>query len=128
MAVLTADGLLVGRINQVGLSTAQVVLVGDPNCRVAAFVQETRDNGIIEPGTATVLDPSLVDLTHLDRNSSVRPGHHVLTSGLGGVFPQGIMLGQIIETNSIGFGLYCEAKVKLAANLRHLEEVWVKFP
>ena len=47
---------------------------------------------------------------------------------MGGVFPRGIPIGQIAETRSIGYGLYLEARVKLAANLANLEEVFVMFP
>jgi rod shape-determining protein MreC len=52
----------------------------------------------------------------------------VSTSGLGGFFPKGIPIGVITETNSVGYGLYLQARVKLSANLREIEEVWVLFP
>ncbi|MBI4325623.1 MAG: rod shape-determining protein MreC [Chloroflexi bacterium] len=125
--VLTADGL-VGRIDQVGRRHSRVVLIGDPNCRVSALVVETRDSGMIVPASSGLLDESLVNLTYLPNRSAIKPGQKVITSGLDGIFPNGITIGQIVDTNSVGFGLYTEARVKLAANLGHLEEVWVLFP
>jgi len=127
LPVLTPDGL-VGRIGAVSLTRAQVILLGDPACRAAALVQNpARDQGIINAGAA-VLDPSLVNLGFLSRNAILAPGQNVVTSGQGGIFPAGIPLGTIVDFRAVEFGLYTEARVKLAANLSALEEVWVLFP
>jgi rod shape-determining protein MreC len=127
LPVLTMDGLLVGRIAQVGSRTSRVALVGDSDCHVSAVVKDgnARDYGVIASGSAGVLDGSLVDLTYVNRPAASRPGQAVLTSGLGGIFPPGLLIGHIVDTNSVGFGLYMEARVKLGANLDSLEEVWV---
>ena len=132
--VITPDGL-VGRVSAVGATRSQVVLLGDQNCRVAALVRETAENGVIMPYAA---DPAIVTLTYLSRGTPVKsgqtivtsglelkPGHHVLTSGLGGVFPKDIRIGEIVDVRSVGFGLYQEARVKLAVNLNSLDQVWV---
>ena len=134
MPVITPDGL-VGRVSVVGASRSQVVLLGDQNCRVAAKVDETKENGIVVPYAA---DPSIVTLTYLSRGSPVKPGqsivtsglelkpgNQVLTSGLGGVFPAGIRIGEIVDVRSASFGLYQEARVKLTVNLNALDQVWV---
>jgi rod shape-determining protein MreC len=115
MPVITPDGL-VGRVAAVGTTRSQVVLIGDQNCRVAAKVEETKENGVVVPYAA---DPAIVTLTYLSRGSTV------LTSGLGGVFPAGIAVGQIVDVRNVGFGLYQEARVKLAVNLNALDQVWV---
>jgi rod shape-determining protein MreC len=125
LPVLTMDGMLVGRTRQVGSRSSQVVLVGD--CEVSALVDDgkTRDFGVIASGAGNVLDASLVDLTYVNRPTASKPGQPVYTSGLGGIFPRGILIGHIVDTNNVGFGLYTEARVKLGANLDSLEEVWV---
>ena len=126
LAVLTSDGL-VGRTSSVSLMRSQVVLIGDPNCKVAALVQnETHDTGVI--GSAGPFDNSLVELSYLSRNANLKPGQNVVTSGLGGIFPAGISIGKIVDSRPVEFGLYTEARVKLAANLGSLEQVWVMFP
>lgn len=124
MPVLTPQGL-VGRIDEVGYMSSRVVLLGDPNCRVAARVWDTKDRGVIAPGASSVLDPTLVSLTYLPRHSTNRPGSFVYTSGEGGIFPDRILIGQIADIESVGQGLYVEARVKLAADLQRLEMVWV---
>src|ERR1051325_218883 len=93
MPVLTAGGL-VGRIDKVGPDRSSVILVGDPNCRFSAQVQDLRDKsiaakGIVEPN-AVSLDRSLVDLKYLPGTSPIKPGQTVMTSGDGGIFPKGI--------------------------------------
>lgn len=128
--VLTLEGLLVGRVRQVGAHSARVALVGDPECGVSAVVQDgaARDYGVIASGTASILDGTLVELSYVNKPTASKPGQRVLTSGLGGVFPAGILIGHIVDTNSVDFGLYAEARVKLGANLDNLEEVWVVLP
>lgn len=128
LPVITPFGL-VGRVHEVGSGYSRVVLLGDPQCPVAAVVDnEARDTGMISPGEATVLDESIVEMTYITRHSQAIPGQKVFTSGLGGIFPKGIPIGHITETNSVGYGLYLEARVKLSANLQELEEVFVLFP
>jgi rod shape-determining protein MreC len=126
LPVLTASGL-VGRISSVKQTSAQVVLIGDPNCRVSALVENTaRDTGVLL--ASGPLDTSLVQLTYLASSANLKSGQNVITSGLGGIFPKGIPIGQIVDARSVEFGLYTEARVKLNANLGSLEQVWVLFP
>jgi rod shape-determining protein MreC len=124
LPVLTSDGL-VGRVSYVGLTRSQVVLIGDPNCKVSGLVENpTHDTGIIN--ASDPLDNSIVELTYLSSSASLKPGEGVITSGLGGVFPKGISIGLVAESaHSVELGLYTETRVKLSANLGALEQVWV---
>jgi rod shape-determining protein MreC len=124
--VLTADGL-VGRVSSVGLTRSQVTLVGDPNCKVAARVNnDTHDSGVIGPSGP--LETELVELGYLSRNANLKPGQAVLTSGEGGIFPPGIPIGKVVDVQPVDYGSRAEARVKLAANLNALQEVWVLLP
>lgn len=127
--VVTAEGL-VGRVSAVTFAQAQVVLVGDPDCRVSVLVgdEKSREQGVIAPASSSPLDHALVDLSFLSRNSKLVPGQLVVTSGMGGVFPKGIVVGQIADFRNIGYGLYKEAQVRLAVNMNRLEEVFVLSP
>jgi rod shape-determining protein MreC len=126
LPVLTADGL-VGRIASVGLTRSQVILLGDPNCRVSALVENpAHDTGIIS--ASGPLDNSLAELTYLSGSANLKSGQSVITSGLGGIFPKGIPIGLVVDARPAEFGLYTEARVKLSANLGALEQVWVVIP
>jgi len=126
MPVLTADGFLVGRVSSVAFVSSQIMLIGDPSCRVSALVENaTHDMGVLTAGGP--LDTSLVQLSYLASSANLKPGQNVLTSGLGGVFPKGIPIGKIVDAQTIEYGLATEARVKLNANLGALEQVWVLF-
>jgi rod shape-determining protein MreC len=125
-SVLTADGL-VGRVAEVGYARSRVVLIGDPACRVAAQVRETRDKGVLIPNPSS-LDRHVVDLTYLPATARLIPGHTIITSGDGGLFPHGIPVGTVIQVRTNDFGLYLEARVRLHVNLNRLDEVWILLP
>lgn len=126
LTVLTTEGL-VGRVHSVSFTRSQVVLVGDPNCKVAALVEnETHDTGVI--GNAGPLDTSLVELSYLSRNATLKPGQNVVTSGLGEIFPAGIPIGKVVDSRLVEYGLYTEARVKLEVNLGALDNLWVLLP
>jgi len=125
LPVLTPEGL-VGRIASVSLTRSEVVLLGDPNCRVSALVQnEGRDNGVIGPSGP--LDVGLVELGYLPPNANVKSGQNVVTSGNGGIYPKELPIGKIVDSHAAEYGLSTVARVKLGANLNALEEVWVLF-
>jgi len=128
LSVLTSEGL-VGRIADAGPDRSTVVLVGDPNCRFSAQIQDPRDKSVVAKGiiapSPSSLDRLLVDLMYLPGGSLLKPGQPVLTSGEGGIFPKGITAGQIVDVRTNDYGMNLEARVKLAVNLNRLEQVWV---
>ncbi len=124
MAVLSPDGSLIGRVASVGLTRAQVTLVGDPGCKVPALVENAaHDTGIL--GSSGPLTSGTVEMTYLSRNAELKVGQGVLTSGLGGLLPKGISVGRIVDLRTVEYGLGVVAEVKLGANLDALGEVWV---
>jgi rod shape-determining protein MreC len=125
LPVLTSEGL-VGRVSAVWPTHSQVVLIGDPNCRVSALVNNpAQDVGVVN--AAGALDNTLANLTYLSGSAVLKPGQEVVTSGLGNVFPKGLPIGRIVDSQQVEFGLATEARIKLGANLGSLEQVWVLF-
>tara|TARA_Y100001934_G_scaffold138708_1_gene167410 strand:- start:905 stop:1753 length:849 start_codon:yes stop_codon:yes gene_type:complete len=135
--VITTTGLA-GKVASISSGRARVVLLGDPHCQAAAMVEESGENGVIK---AFPQDPGVVLLTYLSRGSGtragqgvvtsgleLRPGDSVLTSGLGGIFPDGLPIGEVIDVRSIDFGLYDEARVRLAVDFNKLSHLFVLVP
>lgn len=126
MPVRTMEGL-VGRVSYVADTRSQVLLLGDPNLKVGAAIQETGETGVVSVKASSPLENNMVDLGFLSRNSKLRPGQLVITSGEGGIFPKGIPIGQIVDSQAAEYGLSINARVKLFAQMSALDEVWVIF-
>jgi len=125
--VLTPEGL-VGRVYAVGPASSQVMLLGNPNCRVSAMSEIGGAAGIIV-GAASPLENSILTMSYLSSENNLKPGQMIVTSDAGGTFPKGVVIGQAFEApHPVEFGLYSEVRVKLAVDLGALEEVWVLMP
>ncbi|MBL6764547.1 MAG: rod shape-determining protein MreC [Verrucomicrobiae bacterium] len=135
--VITRDGLA-GKVTTVLSTRSKIVLLGDATCQAAALVAETAEHGVVKAYPA---DPAIVLLTYLSKSSAVqpgqsvissaldlRPGHKVTTSGLGGVFPEGLSIGKVVDVRNVGHGLYREARVRLAVDFSKLDRVFVVVP
>ncbi len=125
MPVLSMQGL-VGRVSSVGLTSSRVVLLGDHECRVSGQVEnESHDTGVIT-GSGPI-NSEFVEMSYMLGSANLKPGQLVRTKGDGGVFPKGILIGTVIDSHPVEYGLATAARIKLAANLNSLEEVWVLF-
>lgn len=122
MSVVTEEGL-VGKTTTVSESISIVLLVSDENCRVAATVEGTREQGIISgERVAGALTP-LLDLNFLSKQANLQPGQKAYTSGVGGVFPSGLLIGTVKEYKVRE--LDGQARLTPAVDLSKLEDVFV---
>jgi rod shape-determining protein MreC len=125
MAVISAKGL-VGKIVSVTKGDARVLLLSDPNCKVSALLQDTRSTGIASGvGEAIVRSPRCI-MTYVPRDARPRQNEAIITSGLGGVFPKGILIGNVISVQlNPQTGMYLDVEVKPAVDFQRIEEVMV---
>lgn len=119
MPVVTDQGL-VGRISDVTASTSKVLLIIDPSSAVNAILQSSRLNGVVRgaPGGTVVMD-------YIRQGEEFSVGEVVLTSGLGGRFPKGIPIGQVVEIRQRDIDVFQQAVVKPTVDLPRLELVMV---
>ena len=92
----------------------------------AGVENDSHDTGIIT-GSGP-LNSEFVEMGYLSGSANLKPGQLVRTAGNAGIFPGGIMIGTVVDSHPVEYGLATAARVKLAANLNSLEEVWVMFP
>ncbi len=105
------DGIgLVGRISGVARNTARVLLLTDANSRVPAVIQPSGQRSIVAGDNSA---RPLVDF--IENRDQVRPGDRVVSSGDGGVFPAGLLIGSL-EIDPGG-----RLRVRLAADYERLE-------
>lgn len=119
MAVVSADGLM-GRVIGVSSHYAKVLLILDANSAVDALIQRSRVRGVL-----VGLGRDLCLLKYVQRNEDVQVGDQVISSGMGGVFPKGLLLGTVQEVVRGNSGLFQRVEVEPAANFNRLEEVMV---
>jgi rod shape-determining protein MreC len=125
MPVLTDEGL-VGKTTTVSDSISVVLLVSDENCRVAASVEGTREQGIVTGERVAGSMTPLLDLNYLSKQAELKEGKKVYTSGVGGVFPSGLFVGTIRSFQVRA--LDSQAKLAPAVDLARLEDVFVVIP
>ncbi len=107
----TMDGIgLVGRISGVGQNTARVMLLTDASSRIPATIQPSGQRAMVA-GDNSAAPP----LDFIESPDLVRPGDRVISSGDGGVFPAGLLIGQVAADPG------GRLRVRLAADYERLE-------
>lgn len=122
MPVATDVGL-VGKVTTVSDSVSVVLLISDENCRVAAKVEGSREQGIVSGERVTTGLTPVLNLNFLSKQADLKPGQKVYTSGVGGVFPSGLLIGSV-KTFRVR-ELDGQAQLTPAVDLSHLEDVFV---
>ena len=122
MPVVTDEGL-VGKTTTVSRAISIVLLVSDENCRVAANVEGTREQGIVTGERVIGTVTPLLELSFLSKQANLQPGQKVYTSGVGGVFPPGLLVGTVKSFRVRE--LDGQAQLSPAVDLSKLEDVFV---
>ena len=123
-AVITPDGL-VGRVDRSTSHEARVLTLLHRDCSVAVRVGRSRVDGVLQWEFG---DRPMLNLLYVSAREDVQSGDEVLTSGLGGIFPEGVRVGTVTRVNVAENGLMKEVQVKPAVNFRSLEDVLVYLP
>src|SRR6266705_1627264 len=122
MPVVTDVGL-VGKTTTVSDTISVVLLISDENCRVAASVEGSREQGIVSGERVTGGLTPFLDLNFLSKQADLKPGQKVYTSGVGGVFPSGLFIGGV-KTFRVR-ELDGQAQLTPAVDISHLEDVFI---
>lgn len=127
----SADGVLngmgvvsplgaIGQVVEVASRSSKVLLMTDLNSGVDVVVQRSRARGIISGS----LDSGPV-MKYVKRSEDVKEGDRLVTSGLDGVFPKGLLVGAVTTVHKKSFGLFQYVEVNLAVDPSAIEEVLV---
>jgi rod shape-determining protein MreC len=119
MPVVTNEGL-VGRIDAVIADAARIQLVTDPVSSVNVHLKNANTDAVLV-GSVT----GDVSLDLISQDSTLNPGDLILTSGLGGGFPQGLIVGQVLNVRKLPAELFQQATVQPAVDFSRLQIVLV---
>lgn len=134
MPVISMDGLVGRTRDAVARHSCDVVLITEPTLRVACRMSAEGAYGVMRGGGARgtggadmemLSSANPGELEYLDKTSDINTGEEVLTSGLGGVFPEGIRVGYVRKVSMDESGLFKRVQVKPAAKLGELRYVFV---
>ncbi|NIQ03431.1 MAG: rod shape-determining protein MreC [Nitrospinaceae bacterium] len=119
LAVVTHAGV-VGHVIQVGLTTSKVLLIMDGRSAVDALFGEDRISGVVV-GTGM----EFCEMKYVPITAEVNVGDQVLSSGLGGIYPKGLVVGTVISITKATQGLFQEIIIAPSVDFGRLEEVLV---
>lgn len=119
-SVVTENGYLVGQVTEVGVTTSTVVTVLDTTMSIGAILYDSDEPGIIE-GDFSLFKEGKLKLAYLSEDANVIIGDAVISSGRGGSFPSGLIIGYVesIAENPSGHDFY--AVVTPAADF---DDIW----
>ena len=120
MPVLGRGGALVGTVERVQEGTSWVRLITDPESDVNAVIQESR-----APALASGQPGGTITMQFLAQGIEVKPGDTVLTSGLGGLYPAGLLIGRVAKVEGGPLDVFKRVQVEPAVRLPSVENVAV---
>jgi rod shape-determining protein MreC len=119
MPVIAPPGLI-GRLVDVSWHFSKVLLFIDENSNVGAIVQRTRMQGIISGA-----GPRGLILKYISKTQDVKEGDVIVSSGMGGVFPKGLLIGQVSHVDRQNASLFLKINVSPFVDFSKLEEILI---
>jgi rod shape-determining protein MreC len=132
-AVITTIGL-VGKTTRVSEHSTDVLLAVDYNCQIACKVERNGSLGVLRgakksggkgPELEMLLAAKPPQMNYIRKDQEIVVGDKVITSGLGGVFPRGLTVGEIVDVGIDESGLYQYADVQTAEDMSEVQYVFV---
>jgi rod shape-determining protein MreC len=119
MPVVTHRGV-VGRIVSAGWSSSKTLLITDIRSAVDGIAQETRDSMVAVGSNSPTLE-----VKYLSFNSKAKNGDIVISSGLGGIFPKGLLIGVLENVAPVSGSLFLSAQLRPTEDFGRLEEALI---
>lgn len=123
-SVITEYGVLVGQVIEVGTTWATVRTIIDINTNIGAFVSENGSAGMLV-GDFALMQEGSAKMTYLADGAQIFSGDTVMTSGAGGAFPQGLVIGMISSVQAEAGGQVEYGIIKPGCDLNALVQVYV---
>ena len=107
--IITSVGL-VGRVTEIAPNYSKVSTLLSPQVNVGVFTMRTRATGVLENDVATA-EKGLCLMSNILKDADIRAGDIIVTSGNSGLFPEGIIVGEVTEVYDDPNGLSCHAVI-----------------
>ncbi len=121
--VITENGL-VGFISSVNAVTSKVTTILSPDLQAGAVDKRTKDSGVVA-GSALYADENRTTLTKIDANAKIKKDDIITTSGIGGIYPENLIVGKVSEINYDKYDATKYAVVTPYENIKKVTDVVV---
>lgn len=122
MAVIVPEGI-VGRVLRVSSKYSDILTLLDSSSAIDAIIQRNRARGVVEG-----LAENLLTMKYLRRTDEIQEGDAVISSGIGSIFPKGIVIGKVVSVRKKSYGITQQVEVSPSVDFTHLEEVTIIEP
>lgn len=123
--VLTSGKGLVGRVLSTDITSSKVLTIIDEESSVSGWISKAGGGHAVVRGDITLKEKGLCKMDFIPLEVDVEVGDVVETSGLGGIYPKGIAIGEVIEVRKTNSDMDRYAIIQPAADFKRLEEVYV---
>lgn len=122
-AVITSKGL-VGYIYDIRSNSAKVMSIIDSDSAVSALLVRTRDIAVVK-GDLQLQHEALCKMTYISEEADIVVGDSIITSGLGGIYPKGLLIGKVKQILKEPHEIAQYAIIEPEVDFKRLEEVFV---
>lgn len=122
--VITEKDELVGKVVRVGSDWAEIMTILDPECGVGCIIERSKNTGVLE-GDFSLRYTGKCRLGYLSRDTDIEKGDYVETSGMGGVYPKGLLVGKVVDIKEDNTNMSKYAMVEPSADIGSLMQVFV---
>ena len=123
-SVITEYGVLVGQVVEVGVTWATITTTIDLSTNIGALVSENGASGLLM-GDFSMMQEGCAKLAYLTDGAQIFTGDTVLTSGAGGAFPQGLVIGTVSSVQAEAGGQVEYGVVKPSCDINALVQIFV---
>lgn len=123
-SIVIENGGLVGTVTMAGKNWARVTTVLDAESSVSANVIRSGANGIVE-GNIKLSGDKMCELNYTAKDADIAIGDIIETSGLGAIYPQGIIIGKVKSVEQISGHVEKQITVEISADIFNLREALV---
>lgn len=123
-SVVGAGNALVGRVCEVGSTWSKIITITDRDHSAGAEILRSGEYAVVS-GDGSLVGDGKCRLSYISKNSDVVVGDTVVTSGLGGIYPKGLLIGRITEIKPDMQGISQYAEVKPEADIENMSTVLI---
>jgi rod shape-determining protein MreC len=127
--VVLAGRHVLGRLSEVGKASAQVETIGTPGCKLSVVLVDSSSVGVLwGQSHQQWRGPPLCTVNYLPKDTKAAENELVVTSGLGGTVPEGLVIGRVSGPVRIEEGTHASISILPAASFRRVNFVTILCP